>query len=242
MGGGLIKRLYAPFIQTKQFPAAWQLGRKTRIGMQQYLLDTTESSQITLLIFLSQNASSPYNIGPIVPQNFPDNDSLIFSTVLYTSPESINMGLTPYDVNIQNPISQQQAQIWHRINTSLIGDTVQLGFTMSEDQMRRLTPSSASFAITGATQTNPCIITCAGKFEVGQLIKITGVVGMTELNGNIYNVISSTDTDVTIEVDATGFTAYISGGQAVAVSPIDQFAEIVLHGFIMDLNPSMVLA
>ncbi len=28
-----------------------------------------------------------------------------------------------------------QAQIWHRINTSLLGDTVQIGFTMSQDQM-----------------------------------------------------------------------------------------------------------
>ena len=32
--------------------------------------------------------------------------------------------------------STPQQQIWHRINTSLIGDTIQLGFTMSDSQMR----------------------------------------------------------------------------------------------------------
>jgi hypothetical protein len=34
------------------------------------------------------------------------------------------------------PTAVQQEQIWHRINTSLIGDTVQLGFTLSDTQMR----------------------------------------------------------------------------------------------------------
>ena len=29
-----------------------------------------------------------------------------------------------------------QQQIWHRINTSLLGDTVQVGFTLSDFQMR----------------------------------------------------------------------------------------------------------
>jgi hypothetical protein len=29
-----------------------------------------------------------------------------------------------------------QAQTWHRMNTSLLGDTVQLGFTLNDEQMR----------------------------------------------------------------------------------------------------------
>ncbi len=242
LGGGLIKRMYAPFIQTKQFPSFWGAGRKTRIGQQQYLLDTTASSQITLLIFLNQNSSSAYNIGPIIPQNFPDNSALIFSSILFTCPETMNLGLTPYDVNLQAAAGQQQDEIWHRINTSLIGDTVQLGFTLSEDQMRSLTASSSSFAITGATATNPCVLACTGNFGAGTLIRITGVLGMIELNGGIFNVLSSTLTTVTIEVDANAFTAYISGGSAVVMAPINQFAEIVLHGMILDIYPSMVLS
>jgi hypothetical protein len=144
-GGGLIQRMYVPYIQTKQFPTSWGMSRKVRIGVQQYLLTATNAAQVQLLIFLSQNAADPYNDGPIVPVMNSVNKSLIYSTVLYTCTESCNLGLTAANTNLQmlsliNPAetnaSSPQAQIWHRINTSLIGDTVQLGFTMSDDQMR----------------------------------------------------------------------------------------------------------
>lgn len=135
-GNGVIQKMYAPFIQTKQFPTAWQYGRKTRIGFQQYLLSTTAYGQMTLFIYLSQDNDNPYNYGPIVPSVDSINNSLIYSTILYTCPESTNIGLTPANINLQTPTATSQSQIWHRVNTSLIGDTVQLGFTLSDAQMR----------------------------------------------------------------------------------------------------------
>lgn len=126
-GGGLIKRMYVPQIQTKQFPISWGMARKTRLGPQQYLLTKTANSQVTLQIFLSQNASSPYNIG---------NDALVNSSVLYTCPESTNLGLTPANINLQMVTGNAQEQIWHRKNIGLLGDTIQIGITMSDEQMR----------------------------------------------------------------------------------------------------------
>ena len=253
-GNGYITRLYVPLIQTKQFPVAWDLSRKTRLGPQQYLLTTTYNSQITLLIFLSQNSSSAYNTGTIVPDILSTNNSLVYSTVLYTCPESTNLGLIPTSTNMANQANtnlqmivkpatgtSQQAQTWHRVNTSLIGDTVQIGFTVSDAQMRELDPTGPSFSITGATKANPCVLSTTAQFENGQLILITGVVGMTQLNGNIYQVISSTPTTVTINVDSTGFDNYVSGGIAQPLAN-HQFAEIELHAFILDVSPSMVLA
>lgn len=145
LGLGVIKRMYVPFIQTKQFPVSWEMARKTRLGPQQYLLSTTDNGQIQLLIYLSQDASNGYNSGPIVPSPNSQNDGLVYSTVLYTCPESANLGLTPANTNLQmisninstgTNASSPQAQIWHRVNTSLIGDTVQVAFTMSDEQMR----------------------------------------------------------------------------------------------------------
>lgn len=138
LGLGTITRMYVPLVMTKQFPVSWDMGRKTRLGPQQYLLSTTNRGQITLLIFLSQDSSSPYNAGAIVPSELPApvNNSLIYSTILYTCPESTNLGLTPANINLQMVTADSQSQIWHRINTSLLGDTVQLGFTMSDAQMR----------------------------------------------------------------------------------------------------------
>lgn len=148
LGGGLIKRMYVPFIQTKAFPVAWNMGRKTRLGPQQYLFSTTPNGQIQLLIFLSQTTSPntvnpqiAYNNSPVVPSTNVINNALVYSTVLYTCPESTNLGLTAANTNLQmiadpqTGITQQQ-QIWHRMNTSLIGDTVQIGFTLSDSQMR----------------------------------------------------------------------------------------------------------
>ncbi len=135
LGGGLIQRMYVPFIQSKQFPVSWEMARKTRLGVQQYLISTTDNSQITLLIFLSQDANNGYNEGPIVPDPNTFNNSLVYSTVLYTCPESTNLGLTSANTNLQMVTARAQSQIWHRINTSLIGDTVQVGFTMSNAQM-----------------------------------------------------------------------------------------------------------
>lgn len=141
LGGGLIKRMYVPDIQSKQFPLAWGMGRKTRLGVQKYLLSTTESGQIQLLIYLSTDSAFAYNSGQINPQPNVDNGSLIYSTNLFTCPESTNLGLTPANTNllmITGNGTTGQKQLWHRINTSLIGDTIQVGFTLSDEQMRNV--------------------------------------------------------------------------------------------------------
>jgi len=240
-GLGQITKYYVPFIQTKQFPSYLSQGKKTRIGVQQYLLSTTANAQMTLQIYLSQNAAYPYTSGPIVPTNGSLNNALIYSTILYTCPESTNLGLSPANTNIQTPNASQQSQIWHRKNTSLIGDSVQLGFTISDQQMRSYQDVTSIFAITGATQANPCVLTTIAAFQVDSIVEITGVEGMDELNDNRYQVTASDDTTVTLNVDSTSFTAYISGGSIVSVAPLNATSEIELHGFILDLSPSQML-
>lgn len=81
--------------------------------------------------------------------------------------------------------------------------------------------SSATLAITGVTQANPAVVTfgSAHNLEYGDEIYISGVVGMTELNGRRYLVLDA-PSSTTIElmstsralIDSTGYTAYASGG------------------------------
>ena len=242
VGNGSITRMYVPDVLTKQFPVAWGMGRKTRISAQQYLLSTTDNSQITLDIYLSQNSASPYNFGPIVPNVNSINNSLIYSTILYTCPESENLGLTPANTNLQMPTAPQQSQIWHRMNTSLIGDTVQVGFSLSDDQMFSYTPTGSQLTITGITQAYPCVLTCINALAANELVQIQGVMGMTQLNGNIYNIVSATGTTISLDVDSTSFTTYVSDGTVTNVGILNQFAEIELHGFILTVSPSQLLA
>lgn len=232
LGGGFITRMYVPFIQTRQFPLAWSDARKVRFGAQRYLLTKTQNGQITVQIYLSQNDQSPYNSGTIVPAATPTNNSLIYSSIVFTCPEqfinstfsipignigdgvtltytlnfmnqfnlfgtyvpgSVNINITNvagfgdtglgtfnvtgtgvsagssinyltgqivlvfsaapltvpsfasfqyFTVNIISPSQTSQSQIWHRMSTSLLGDTVQLGFTLSDAQMRDTTFSN----------------------------------------------------------------------------------------------------
>jgi hypothetical protein len=76
--------------------------------------------------------------------------------------------------------------------------------------------------ITDATQANPVVITTALPHGLKSTwnVRISGVIGMTELNGNTYhvNVLSNTsfalysNYGLTASVDGTGFTAYDSSG------------------------------
>lgn len=230
LGGGVFTRLYRPEVQTKQFPMAWDMGRKTRIGSQQYLLTKTGISQITLLIFLSQDSSDPFNDGPVIPNANVTNSGLIYTTVLYTCTESTNLGLTQANSSLMMLApGQPQAQIWHRVNTSLLGDTVQLGFTLSDAQMRTYSDVGEVLSITNATQANPCVLTVMNSLTTGTNVKITGVQGMTQLNGNYYTITAQTSTTLTINVDSTNFTAYRGKGFVTpAISAATQAAQLVI--------------
>ncbi len=76
-----------------------------------------------------------------------------------------------------------------------------------------------SVTITGATQANPCVITSAGHgFRTGIQVAISGVVGMTQLNGITYTITRIDANTFSLDgVNSTGFTAYTSGGTAVTL-------------------------
>jgi hypothetical protein len=83
----------------------------------------------------------------------------------------------------------------------------------------KVTSNLTARSITGATQANPVVLTMdTDKLNDGDDITISGVVGMTELNGNTYEVkVTKVGGNPSVElvgIDGTGFTAYTSGGTA----------------------------
>lgn len=149
-GLGNFTRLCQPIMQTKQFNFYWQQGRQTRLCSQKYLLDKTAIGQVTIDIYLNQNEDDVWNKDPVVPDPNTTNSSLIYSQLLYTCPESTNLGLTPANINLQTPTATSaQQQIWHRMNTSLQGDSFQIGVTLSDAQMKNLTFATSEIVIHG---------------------------------------------------------------------------------------------
>lgn len=73
----------------------------------------------------------------------------------------------------------------------------------------------AAKTISGVQLSNPCIVTAtAHGLTKGDVVAIAGIVGTTQLNGNSYVVTHTTTNTITLNVDASGFTAYTSGGTA----------------------------
>jgi hypothetical protein len=73
---------------------------------------------------------------------------------------------------------------------------------------------AATKNITGASADNPCVITSnAHGYSNGDVIMITSVVGMTQLNDRLYVVANKADNTFELSgVDSSGYTAYSSAG------------------------------
>jgi len=71
-------------------------------------------------------------------------------------------------------------------------------------------------AITGATLTNPVVLTVPGHgFANGAVVDLDGVAGMSEVNGARFTVMSATTDSFALSgIDGTGFGTYLSGGVA----------------------------
>jgi len=124
LGGGVFSKLSRPFLQTKQFPIYWNEGRQVRVGTTRLLLEATsfpeegdEPPQVTVNMYASQNAMTASNEPNVQPY-------LAFSNIMLTCPE------------IDTTFGAGQSQIWHRFSPSFNGDTIQLGITLSDAQMR----------------------------------------------------------------------------------------------------------
>lgn len=90
-----------------------------------------------------------------------------------------------------------------------------------------ITGATGTQAITGATKANPCVLTCtAHSFVVGDVVRVSGVTGMTELNGNDYAVSAIATNSITLNgIDSTNYTTYVSGGVA-AKGTFSNFCEL----------------
>lgn len=86
--------------------------------------------------------------------------------------------------------------------------------------------ATGSRGITGITQASPPVVTFdeGHGFEDGDQIELSGIVGMTELNGLRFSTLFVSATQVSLKfldntaVDTTGLNAYVSGGVARALS------------------------
>ena len=98
----------------------------------------------------------------------------------------------------------------------------------------------ATKTITGATTANPCVITSAAHgYSNGDWVYITGIVGMTRLNGRFFKVANKTANTFELTdlfgaaIDSSAFGTYSSGGTAGKVYEI---SSPYLEADLMDIQ------
>ena len=84
---------------------------------------------------------------------------------------------------------------------------------------RGLVLEGSAKTITAATQANPVVLTAAAHgFSSGDSVFVSGVVGMTSLNGRVFTVANvTTDTFELSGVNGSAYPAYTSGGAVAKV-------------------------
>jgi len=72
---------------------------------------------------------------------------------------------------------------------------------------------SPSGTITGISKANPAVVTATNTLAIGDVVKITGVVGMTEVNNGVFIVSAATGANFTLfDTDSSAYGTYTSGG------------------------------
>ena len=76
------------------------------------------------------------------------------------------------------------------------------------------TVSAAISNMVGASDTLTVTTSSSHNLSTGQRVTFDSVGGMTEVNGNTYEITVTSSTEFTIAIDASAFTSYTSGGTA----------------------------
>lgn len=92
-----------------------------------------------------------------------------------------------------------------------------------------------SASITNITKASSAVVTLAGGSAVptvGNKIRISGVVGMTNINNVTATVTAVSGLDVTINVNSTAYSTYTSGGTMVSCATVEIIGSMsLINGF-----------
>jgi len=120
--------------------------------------------------------------------------------------------------------------------------TLQLITQRQTGQSFQVLRETTAASISGITQANPCVITtsAAHGITIGSKVALSGIGGMTQLNGVTTYVTATTSTTITLGgINSTSYTAYTSGG---TVTPQTVQFAVGGDGMIVQQNVSKALS
>lgn len=123
---------------------------------------------------------------------------------------------------------RQQSSGWEVICGG--GDPYQVAYAIFISLFDVSSLVGSTIAVTDITQDNPGVVTTDLNhgYTTGDDVTLTGVVGMTEVNGNTYTATVIDEKSFSIGVNTGGFGAYVSGG---VCTPNDRNQEVDIYDF-----------
>jgi uncharacterized protein (TIGR02217 family) len=124
-----------------------------------------------------------------------------------------------------------------RVAVAVSGQALPSGqWTVDTTTGRVTLAANKTDTIVGITQAaNAVLDVGTNTFLVGESVVITGVAGMTQINGRRGLITAKPDsTHITVAINSTAFTAYTSGG-TVQTLPLDTGADLVTAGCEFDI-------
>lgn len=168
---------------------------------------------------------SPYSEAQIATPSFVQSGDVV--TIAHHEKPPYELKRTAHTAWTLTPMPLTPAQ---GRPTALTGTPGAAGTTVFRYRVTAISPTyeeslpavQAPLVISGATRANPCTLTITGHtFLDGEDILVSGVVGMTELNGNVYRITGkATNTVQLLGIDSTAFGTYVSGGTAAKNSVV----------------------
>ena len=121
------------------------------------------------------------------------------------------------------PSRSETVPVWciFRETLDASGDMIETDFAEGTNAYVNVWDSGTSMAITGISQADPCVITVADTSTLASTDKVyvSGVGGMTEVNGVYYNITVINGTTLSLQtfdedtdVDSSAYTLYTAGG------------------------------
>ena len=107
------------------------------------------------------------------------------------------------------------------------GDPYQVAYAIYTALFDISTLVGSQLAVSGISQANPGVVTTnlAHGLTTGAVLDLTGIVGMTALNGVAFTATVLTPTTFSVGINTTGYGAYVSGGMLVP-NPRDVIVSI----------------
>jgi len=133
-------------------------------------------------------------------------------------------GQTDVGINlVMNDIDETYDPSWAEMDTTeeimnKIGITAATQKTLAGDNLGFVYQLNQDYDdyfvnISNITQASSCVVTVSpSAFQIGDIVLLDNVEGMTEINGMIGTVLAATDTSLTLNIDTVDFTAYSAGG------------------------------